>query len=154
MSTAFHKAVDLLSRREHSEKEISQKLKLRGFSKVEIDEALVKLKEYQYISNERYGRLLYRSLKKKGFGLRRIEQKFKEKGIVWNKDLLALDTDEAAPSDEENIKHWIEKKSRFMKSDEDPRKTYEKLVSFLIRKGFSYEASQKEVKKFLESKKK
>jgi len=151
MNSAFEKGVDLLSRREHSEKEIRQKLRMRGFEKKEIDESIIKLLEYNYLSDIRYAQLLYQSCKRKGYGVQKIKIKFQQKGLSWSEEFKELDLEDAHSGQEElMMSQWLEKKVRFLKDSDGQKKTYEKLLSFLIRKGFSYERAQKKVKNFME----
>lgn len=145
---AFEKAVDLLSRREHSEKEIRQKLKLREFEKNIIDEAVKRLIEYKYLCDERYARMIFNSLKSRGFGIQKIRLKFRQKGLLWTDEINAL-VEESSVDDEKYMQEWLNKKSRFIKEGESRQKIYEKLLAFLIRKGFSYDKAQSQVKLFL-----
>ncbi len=48
--SAANTVMDLLSRREHSEKELKQKLKRREFNSEEIEQALDKAKEHRWLA--------------------------------------------------------------------------------------------------------
>lgn len=51
--TALICAVDLLARQDHSEARLRQKLATRKYSQEDIDEAIAKLKKYNYLNDER-----------------------------------------------------------------------------------------------------
>jgi len=48
---AYHKAQDLLARRNHFSTELRQKLKVRGFAATDIDSAIDRLTEYGYLDD-------------------------------------------------------------------------------------------------------
>jgi len=51
---AFHCAVSLLERREHSKLDLLQKLSLRDFSSTDIDTAIETIAKKYYLSDERF----------------------------------------------------------------------------------------------------
>ena len=55
---AYDKALKLLSMREHTEKEIREKLKDKGFSSDEIDEAISRLLAENSLSEERFAEMI------------------------------------------------------------------------------------------------
>lgn len=75
------KAVDYLSRREHSEQELRSKLETKGFDAVLVEEAIQSMIEAGYLSNERYVRMVIRNSYEKGHGPQKIRFKLKQKGI-------------------------------------------------------------------------
>jgi regulatory protein len=77
----LHCAVDLLSRREHSYKELLQKLKLREHSESEIIPVLEYLIEKNYLSEERFAESLFRTRMNKGYGWRFIKSELAQKGV-------------------------------------------------------------------------
>jgi regulatory protein len=77
----LHKAVDLLSRREHSYKELTQKLAQREYQKSEIEPVLDYLIEKDYLSDERFADCLLRSRVNKGYGRRYIKSELAQKGV-------------------------------------------------------------------------
>lgn len=84
--TAYHTAIDLLTRREHSRQELSQKLKAQGFSVDEIDFVLDQLIRENLQSDARYAELYIVHRRQKGYGPLRIRQELRERGIV--RDLI------------------------------------------------------------------
>ncbi len=76
-----HCAIGLLSRREHSIKELINKLKLREFQYDEIVPVVNYLIDEDYLSEERFADCAFRHRVNKGYGLRYIQNELKQKGI-------------------------------------------------------------------------
>ena len=75
-ASVYNKALDIISRREHSEKEIKNKL-LKKFDTSEIiDEVILKLIENNLINNFRYAQMYVHVRKRKGFGPKKIFYEF------------------------------------------------------------------------------
>jgi regulatory protein len=68
----YNKSLDLLSRREHSRKEIKDKLLLRFQSDDLIQTVLDKLETNNLINELRFAEAYTRSRKRKGFGPKKI----------------------------------------------------------------------------------
>ena len=77
----YNKALDLLSRREHSKKEISDKLLIRFDDKEIIDLVINKLNSNNLINDYRFAELYVMSRKRKGFGPKKISFELLGKGI-------------------------------------------------------------------------
>ena len=77
----YNKALDLLSRREHSKKEISDKLLIRFDDKEIIDLVINKLNSNNLINDYRFAELYVMSRKRKGFGPKKIAFELLGKGI-------------------------------------------------------------------------
>lgn len=73
--------MDLLSRREHSIAELTQKLMEKGFDEICIDEVLAVLVEEGLLSDARYVESYVRSRMNRGFGPVRIQQELRQRGI-------------------------------------------------------------------------
>lgn len=81
MSTALNKLMDYLARRDHSELELRQKLRLK-FSAEDIDRALQTAKERGWMpAPEELSERVARQLGQKGKGLLYIQQYLKKKGL-------------------------------------------------------------------------
>ena len=133
------KILDLLSRREHSQKEIIDKLKDRVGSKEKLFEELNTLSEENLQSDERFAESYTRSRSLKGFGPEKISFELKSKGI--NENLV----DKMVYSDEINwmeiIRSEYEKKFNLHNnfSDEDINRA----KKFLLQRGFNFEQINK-----------
>jgi regulatory protein len=78
----LHTANDLLSRREHSRKELQQKLSLRDYSSDEIAAVLDYLKAEDYLSEERCAESVFRSRVTKGYGWHYIKNELAQTGVA------------------------------------------------------------------------
>ena len=81
LSDIYNKALNLLSRREHSSLELYNKLLQRKFPSKLIEETLVWLKERDLQSNERFAGSFVRVRQGQGCGPLRIKRELKEKGV-------------------------------------------------------------------------
>ena len=80
-NSIYNKSLDLLSRREHSKKEIKEKLNLRFENKELIDSVLVKLLENNLVNDSRFTESYVSSRKRKGFGPKKIIYELLSKGV-------------------------------------------------------------------------
>ncbi|PSW18636.1 recombination regulator RecX [Photobacterium sanctipauli] len=74
-------AVAYLSRRDHAEKELQQKLVARGYDEQEAQEAVAFCQDYNWIDDARYAERTLSNGIAKGWGLLRIRQELAYKGI-------------------------------------------------------------------------
>ena len=77
----YNKALDLLSRREHSKKEIRDKLFLRFDDKDNINSVIDKLQLNNLIDDHRFAGVYVLIRKRKGFGPKKIAYELLMKGI-------------------------------------------------------------------------
>ena len=81
-SKVYAVAVRILSRRELSEKELSDRLTKRGFALEDIDHAIEKCKKLQYLDDERYAEILCRTMVSQGKAVgRRLRFELKKRGL-------------------------------------------------------------------------
>lgn len=131
VSKAFNYMVGLLSRREYSEKELKSKASQR-FTEDAITEALVKLKDMNYQSDERYANMLVRNTEFSHYGPQRLKAKASQKGIdreLIDESLNEVDWDSHALK--VLIKKYGTKPLDF--------KERNKALAFLSRRGFDYD---------------
>lgn len=88
----FQSALNLLARREHSVHELKNKLRLRKFPDVDIDQALRDLQDRNLQSDERYTECYIRSRAGQGYGPLRIKDELSEKGV--SAELISIHIDE------------------------------------------------------------
>ena len=79
--TALHCGVGLLARREHSEFELRQKLSIREFAPDDIEGAIERLFEKDYLSDTRFAASTCRYRVNRGFGWRYIANELNQKGV-------------------------------------------------------------------------
>lgn len=80
-ASVYNKALDIISRREHSKHELKNKL-LKKFDIPDlIDEVITKLIENNLINDSRYAQMYVLVRKRKGFGPKKIEFELMSRGI-------------------------------------------------------------------------
>ncbi|NCS32361.1 hypothetical protein GW793_02615 [bacterium] len=147
----FNKSLDYLSRRPRSSKEIhdhmSEKMYKRDLFKEPdekerkeqfIERIIHKLMEYNYVNDEEFVKwwIEQRTSKNKPSGLRRITSELMQKGI--SSQLTKRVWMEESQSDTENIStHAQAVKGKYDLTDE---KQKTRLVNYLKRRGYSWEA--------------
>lgn len=77
----LHSAIGLLSRREHSNKELINKLLLRKFDLTDIHVVIDYLIAENYLSNERFAESIFRTRINRGFGWLYIKNELSQKGV-------------------------------------------------------------------------
>lgn len=77
-----HRAIHLLSLREHSRKELQQKLLLRSYAAPDVLQVLDELVEKDLQSDERFAESYVHSRSSKGYGPERIRLELRQRGVV------------------------------------------------------------------------
>ena len=130
---AVNKCYDLLSRRDHSVKELRQKL-LRTVDPDNADKAIEKMLDLGYLDDEKYARTLFRHLyDNKKMSLNFIKREMYMKGIdsfIIEDVLCENEVDNVA-----NIVELINSKYAGKLHGENGK---QKVMASLARKGFSY----------------
>ena len=90
-SNIYNKALDIISRREHSEKELENKLLKKFEFPDEIYSVIERLKINNLVNNERYAEMYARIRKRKGFGPKKIGYELSSRGINDSISSVALD---------------------------------------------------------------
>jgi regulatory protein len=133
-ATVYNKALDIVSRREHSEKEIKNKL-LEKFDASEIIEQVVlKLIENNLINDVRFAEMYVLIRKRKGFGPKKIQFELMARGIDDSISSLVI-TEEG--SWKEAAQKAFNKKFKNGASQEFKERNKQK--TFLQNRGFSFE---------------
>ena len=81
LSLIYNKALDVLSRREHSAHELKLKLHKKFEAISEIEEVITKLESNNLLNDFRFAETYARIRKRKGFGPNKIHYELKNKGI-------------------------------------------------------------------------
>ena len=133
-ATVYNKALAIVSRREHSEKEIKNKL-LEKFDAPEIIEQVVlKLIENNLINDIRFAEMYVLIRKRKGFGPKKIQFELMARGIDDSISSLVI-TEEG--SWKEAAQKAFNKKFKNGASQEFKERNKQK--TFLQNRGFSFE---------------
>ncbi|MBQ9232934.1 MAG: regulatory protein RecX [Lachnospiraceae bacterium] len=145
--SAFDTAVYLLTFKSRTSKELTDKLKNKGYSDCEIDKAMNKLLEYNFVNDDSYTLSYIKSnIDKKGKKL--ILRELSEKGI--DKSIIEETMEELSILEIEEEKIDIIFKKRFSDSDLNDIRVRNRVQSYFLRRGFSYEKISKIVKKYRE----
>ena len=132
MTTAYEKAIDYLSRREHSRLELKQKLCLKKFSGHEIDSALDQLAEKKHQSDLRFAESYVYRRKQAGLGPLKITAELIERGVSEN--IISVVVNEAAQDWQQHMQIvWRKKFSTDITKDKPAQ------CRFLYSRGFSAE---------------
>ena len=130
--------MNLLSRREHSEKEIYMKLIKFVESKIRLNDEIEKLKNEDLLSDTRFSEAYMRSRFNSGFGPVRIKYELNKKGvskILIDRALIETDLD------------WDQKMTDEYKKKYDSNRTKDqnflKISKFLLYRGFDLEKISK-----------
>lgn len=137
LAAALQKAYRLLSLRPHSEKELEKKLREKGFPAVVIKEALEKLHDLKYLDDASFAVQWARNLAvNKLRGNRKIIASLREKGVVAELILAAVEESRREISEEEAIAFLIKKKASRKKVDILDLKEKKRIFQSLMGRGF------------------
>lgn len=139
----FTMLAEMLSRRDHGSEEAREKLKAFGFLGDDIDRAIDRATELRFLNDDRFVASFIEERKRRGWGKRKIELELRRKGV----DVRSISGYPERFFDEEDD----EARARALlerKRVPDSR-AYEKLVRFLLSKGFDYGISSACVKEHL-----
>lgn len=95
------RALNILSRREHSEHELTGKLLAKGVDGDTVDRVVAELKQLDYVSDRRFTESFVQSRIQRGYGPVKIQHELNAKGVYGS--LVEEYLDEADPVWEETI---------------------------------------------------
>ncbi|REL25701.1 regulatory protein RecX [Thalassotalea euphylliae] len=129
----LHSAIGLLSRREHSTKELTQKLSKKAYSSDDIKQVIAFLLDEGYLSNIRFAESVIRNKVSRGYGWNAIRQELKLKGV--NSDIYTGVLDELKVDWYTQAEQAYQK--RFGHAPIEDQKDKAKRLRFLQYRGFS-----------------
>ncbi|MBP3622211.1 MAG: regulatory protein RecX [Lachnospiraceae bacterium] len=133
--SAFDTALYYITFKDRTKKEISTKLKEKGYSDLDIEEAILKLKEYGYINEENYAFSYIKSnITKKGSKL--ISMELMNKGV--SNEIIREQLLEFEEREEDVIGNILE--SRYAETDFSDERALRRVYSYFARKGFRYDS--------------
>jgi regulatory protein len=141
-SACMRAALRLLTRREHTTWELTQKLSQRGFAAEDIEPVIAACVRLNYLNDGRAGRLLVEQLARKGLGHLRIRMEFKKRGICDRLTDAILNAEFTETEERRAARRVLQKKMPAYDSEPDSRKRKEKLFRFLLSRGFSAELAR------------
>ncbi len=127
------KALDLLSRRDHSEKELEQKLRSRGAPADEIAELFDKLRERGLLDDCRFAENFLTGRARRAWGTRRYRQELMSRGVDSDIVDAAL-----ASTDFLEVANAQEKLARLVGKELDKGKAPDKIGASMVRRGFAH----------------
>lgn len=139
----YNKTLRFLSFRPRSEKEIIDYLTKKDVSSLNIDKILNKLREYKFIDDLEFARWFIENRRK---GKRLVLMELSHKGIPPEIIEEVTSTLDLVKKDTDLLERLIEKKWKTYQGKKNP---YEKMMSFLLRRGLDYETAKKALKKRL-----
>ncbi len=128
-------AINYLSYREHSQKELIDKLQAKGFSLADIEQVLTHLKDNNYQSDQRYAQSIIRSRVNKGYGWFYIEQALLQKGVCAN----IIYQEGKNQQIDWYLKAELAYNKRFGETSIKDKKDKAKRIRFMQSRGFSLE---------------
>ncbi len=139
--SALKAAVDYLSLRERSEKEIIQRLKRVHYHESTIARVMATLDAHHLYSDERFAEnwVAHRARK---YGKRRIAMELRQKGVSESETQNALDTLDRQDEFTACVKQ-AEKLIRRLKGDE------QKMIQSLLRRGYDWQLAKSAVRQVL-----
>ncbi|HKE47312.1 MAG TPA: regulatory protein RecX [Rhodanobacteraceae bacterium] len=129
---AYDKGLGLLTRREHSARELKAKLARKGHAKDDVANALGRLRDRRYQSDDRFGISLARTRVAQGYGSARIRAELKSHGLAdaaVRAAIAAADADWPALAARQL-------KRRFGAKPAPDREERARRAQFLLRRGF------------------
>lgn len=150
---ALQQAMRYLARREHASFELKQKLRKKKYDEELIEQIIFHLKEkdllddYQFALKYIQERVLYKKV-----GEKKAAQELMAKGV--SRDLIEQALSETVLDEEieKNVKQLAEKKLRLLeKRETDTFKLKQKLVSYLLGRGYDSEIVFSTVNRMIET---
>jgi len=129
---AYASGMGLLARREHSSRELAAKLARKGLEKTDVRDAVDRLKEKRYQSDDRFGGVIARTRVAQGYGPLRIRAELRSHGLSEPQIRAAID---AAEADWRSIAAQQLKRRFGSKNAADAAERVRR-AQFLLRRGF------------------
>ena len=135
------KALELLSRRPHSRRELKDKLLRRGVSEEDAEDCVQWLSDHGFLDDEEYAGAVARHYAAKGYGAGRLRSELQRRGIDRE---LAADTLSDLPDNAGKIDAFLARKL----TDVNDREAVRKVSAALFRRGFSWEEIRAALRRF------
>ena len=143
-------ALRIVERSYKSERELKDKLLLKGYDKESIEKTMEFLKEYNFLSDNNYTKMYVKD-KSKFQGKNKIKFDLYRKGIdeeIIQEELSSIDEE-----DEREVAYnlVLKKYNVISKRESDKYKLSQKLYRYIVSKGYSYDIASYAIKKVLEN---
>lgn len=136
----FDRAVNLLTYKQRSIKELRERLLEKDWTNEQIvDEVIEKLKYYGYLNDASFAKQFAASqIRQKPVGKRVLKQKLAQKKLDKETVEEAIEKALEETPEEEIIERAVEKRLR-LKGKPETREDAKKFYDYLLRQGFSYD---------------
>ena len=135
------KALEMLSRRPYSRRELKDKLLRRGTDEQSVEDCIAWLDEHGFLDDGEYAGAVARHYTAKGYGAGRVKSELRRLGIERE---LADETLEALPENTEKIDAYIARRL----NDPKDRDSVRKIGAALFRRGYSWEEIRAALRRF------
>ena len=135
------KALEMLSRRPYSRRELKDKLLRRGTDEQSVDECIAWLDEHGFLDDGEYAGAVARHYSAKGYGAGRVKTELRRRGIERE---LADETLAELPENTEKIDAYIARRL----DDPKDRDSVRKIGAALFRRGYSWEEIRAALRRF------
>ena len=135
VKAAYSTALRMLTRREHCEAEVRQKLESRGFDEIASDSAIEELKNYGYLSDARFAEAFLRYRLQRGEALWMAAAKARQKGVDESALQQAVEEAESGFDTLEACRELLNSRDpqRLRRNDE---RVWQRHARFLRNKGY------------------
>ena len=143
LSLCKQRALRIIGARAISVKELKDKLKAKGESEEDVEEAAEWLLEMHLLDDQQYAEMCVRHYASKGYGLSRIRSELYRRGIakdLWDSALMQL------PEQDSLLQRLLAKK---LKSADPSREEIRKAADYLYRRGFQRDEIADAMNRFL-----
>lgn len=147
--SAMEKAVGMLAVRARSRDEIRQGLNRIGYAPETIGRVMGRLEAAKLLDDAEFAQAWAQSRAARKYGPRRIAMELRRMGIDGEAAQAALDS-LAGDEQEENALALARKALGRAKAGEDPRKTRQRVIDSLIRRGYGWEAAKRACDRVME----
>ena len=135
------KALELLSRRPYSRRELKDKLLRRGTDEQSAEDCVAWLAERGFLDDGEYAGAVARHYTAKGYGAGRVKQELRRRGVERD---LADEALAALPENTEKLDAYIARRL----SDPNDRDSVRKIGAALFRRGYSWEEIRAALRRF------
>ena len=146
LQACWNKILSVLKRRDYACLELRRKLIGLGFSSTSVDECIDNAIKQKYINDSRFAHGYILSKKEHGWGKVRILRELKTKGV--DLEILSDDTLEMLNEDNELKRAYSIVSRRSIPSNNPDQK----LIHFLVGRGFTYVIAKQAVQQYLDDK--
>ena len=135
------KALEMLSRRPYSRRELKDKLLRRGTDEQSVEDCIAWLDEHGFLDDGEYAGAVARHYTAKGYGAGRVKSELRRRGIERE---LADETLAELPENTEKLDAFIARRL----NDPKDRDSVRKIGAALFRRGYSWEEIRAALRRF------